>query len=179
MALEQPTYVVADTIRNVELRNYEGLCVAECELPGARDLRDASSIAFGRLFAYISGRNSKSSKIAMTTPVRQIPTENGWRVSFVVPRDVVESGIPLPADQSIRLIQVPAATYAVLRYRGVWNGDRFEAKVKELRKTLEDAGIQSVGEPIGAVYNPPITPPPLRRNEVMLRIAKSKSLVAD
>ena len=43
--------------------------------------------------------------------------------------------------------------------------------VEVLRTALERDGIETIGEPVSAVYDSPWTLPFLRRNEVMLRLA--------
>lgn len=172
MALESPKYKVIATFGDVELRDYETFYVAECTVPNVGELRDASSIAFNRLFGYISGRNSESQKIAMTTPVRQVPAADGWKVSFVVPRDIVARGVPKPSDVTIKIAEVPAAVYGVHRYRGFWNNEKLNDRASHLVSVLSENGYSTTGELVSAVYNPPMTPPPLRRNEVMVRVAK-------
>ena len=172
MALEQPEYEVEATYPGFELRRYQDFCTAECTIQDAPSLRDASSLAFGRLFGFISGRNSGQVKIAMTTPVRQVPFATGWKISFVVPKSVVQAGIPNPQDSSISITKVRGGLYAAHRYRGVWNSSTYESKCRLLLDAVEAQGYQTIGEVIGAVYNPPLTPPPLRRNEVMVAITE-------
>lgn len=106
----------------------------------------------------------------MTKPVRQTADETGWLVSFVIPKAVVRSGIPEPTDPSVSILEVPAGRYAVIRFRGFWSEERQREKFNELQNHLAGLGLRSVGAPISAVYNPPFTPPPLRRNEVMVAI---------
>ena len=61
---EQLKYTVVDTIQNVEIRQYPSRIVAE--VTNAKDDNDA----FMTLFGYISGKNSTSEKVAMTSPVQ-------------------------------------------------------------------------------------------------------------
>lgn len=170
MALEEPTYELLKTFPGFELRNYDRYFIAAYKVKNINQLRDASSIAFGRLFSYISGSNDAAQKISMTVPVQQEPVENGWRVSFVVPRDVAAKGTPKPADAGIEIVPVEAGLFAVRRYRGIWNSQRFQDEAKDLMAALSDAGYRPIGEVSSAVYNPPLTPPFLRRNEVMVRV---------
>ena len=172
MAIEQPTYKVLSTKNGIEIRDYEEYWVAECHVANVADLSQASSRAFGRLFNYISGENSASQKIAMTSPVQQIPADTGWLVSFVVPKDVSLGEIPVPANSSISIRKVDAGKYAALEYSGLWNDKKFAAKSDELLKACERSGLAVVGPVSSAVYNPPFMPPFLRRNEVLVRLAE-------
>jgi hypothetical protein len=46
-----------------------------------------------------------------------------------------------------------------------------DAKKAELKALLAKDSVQMIGEPEGAFYNPPWTPPFMRRNEVLIEIA--------
>jgi hypothetical protein len=106
----------------------------------------------------------------MTSPVQQIPSESGWLVSFVVPKDVSLGDIPVPANSSIAIRKVEPGKYAALQYSGLWNDKKFESKSVELLKACEANGLTVVGAVSSAVYNPPFMPPFLRRNEVLVRL---------
>ena len=171
MALEQPNYRVIRRIGAIEIRDYDAYFVAECDLSEVSDLNLASNAGFRRLFNYISGENAQAQKISMTVPVRQVPSEDGWAVSFVVPRSFYDAGVPTPTNPKVRITEVPGGRVAALRYRGLWNSSAFEAQSKRLLEGLSAEGIRPVGEVFSAVYNPPLTPPFLRRNEVLVAIA--------
>lgn len=171
MAIEKPTYRVVRTSNGIELRDYDEYWLAECRVENVSDLRDASNRAFGRLFNYISGENDQRQKIAMTAPVQQVPAENGWLVSFVVPKDVAMGDIPVPTNSSLHIRKVEGGLYAALRYRGIWDAERFAEKSKQLEAAVAKLGMTVAGPMQSAIYNPPLTPPPLRRNEVLVRVA--------
>lgn len=171
MAIEQPTYKILSTKNGVEVRDYDEYWVAECRVDNVDDLNAASSRAFGRLFNYISGDNSESQKIAMTSPVQQIPSETGWLVSFVVPKDVAVGDIPVPSNATISIRKIDGGHYAALQYSGLWNDKKFLAKSQELLEIVKTLGLTADGSVSSAVYNPPFMPPFLRRNEVLVRLA--------
>lgn len=170
MAIEQPNFKILSSKNGIEVRDYDEYWVAECLIDNVDDLNAASSRAFGSLFNYISGANSTSQKIAMTSPVQQIPSESGWLVSFVVPKDVSLGDIPVPANSSIAIRKIEAGKYAALQYSGLWNDKKFESKSSELLKACAANGLSVVGAVSSAVYNPPFMPPFLRRNEVLVRL---------
>lgn len=170
MAIEKPSYRVLNSKNGVEVREYDEYWIAECSVENVSDLSMASNRAFGRLFNYISGENSTSQKIAMTSPVQQIPSKSGWLVSFVVPKDVSLGEIPAPSNSSIAIRKVDAGKYAALTYSGVWNSKKFAEKSAELLAACSKSGLTTSGEVSSAVYNPPFMPPFLRRNEVLVRL---------
>jgi len=171
MAIEKPEYRVLSSANGIELRDYSEHWLAECHVEDMDDLRDASSRAFNRLFNYISGNNEPGQKIAMTSPVQQEKSATGWRVSFVVPSEFKPEEIPVPLHSSITLKKVVAGKFAALRYRGAWNNEVFQAKSKELLAAIKALKLKPIGEVSSAVYNPPFTPPLLRRNEVLVRVS--------
>lgn len=170
MAIEQPSYKVLSSKNGIEVRNYDDYWVAECRVDNVADLNLASNRAFGRLFNYISGENSSSEKIAMTSPVQQIPSESGWLVSFVVPNEVSARAIPVPLGSSISIRKIDGGKFAALRYSGLWNDKKFAEKRDELLAACAGLGLKASGVASSAVYNPPFMPPFLRRNEVLVRL---------
>ncbi len=149
-----------------EIRDYDELIMVRTALSGGSE--DGS---FMRLFRYISGANGTDSKIAMTTPVFMSPEGEEEFMSFVMPRKVAAKGAPLPTATEVELDTREGGRYAVHRF----SGNRSEAKVraaeKKLVQWLKTEGIEPTGETEYAGYDPPFTPPFLRRNEVLLRIA--------
>jgi hypothetical protein len=170
MAIEQPTYKVLSTKSGIEVRDYDDYWIAECRVDNVADLGMASSRAFRYLFNYISGDNSVSQKIAMTSPVQQMPSKSGWLVSFVVPKDVSRGDIPVPSSSLIDIRKVDGGKYAALRYSGLWNATKFSEKSAELLKACDALGLKVTGVVSSAVYNPPFMPAFLRRNEVLVRL---------
>lgn len=183
MATEQASYVVEASFAGAELRRYEPQILAETEVEAGFDR--AGSEAFRRLFAYISGTNSGSKKIAMTAPVSQervgesigmttpVTRErsgDGWRVAFLVPSKYTWETVPRPLDERVTLRQVPEQLVAAVRFSGGWGEERFIEHERELREAVAGAGYEPAGPEIYARYDPPFKPWFLRRNEVLLPV---------
>ena len=56
--------------------------------------------------------------------------------------------------------------------RGAWILGRYEEKEKRLKELIQQKGLKIVGEPVFARYNPPFMPWFLRRNEVLIPVAR-------
>ena len=78
----------------------------------------------------------------------------------------------MPRDPAVVLAVVPAETYAVLRFSGLGSARAVAEKEAELDAALSGSGWTSAGDPVVWFYDPPWTLPPLRRNEVAVRVTR-------
>ena len=152
-----------------EIRDYPELTVASTSMDPARKDRDNR---FMRLFRYIDGGNEKSEKIAMTTPVFMTEAAGAAEMQFVVPAAVAQTGAPKPAAAEVAVVKRPAQRCAVHRFSGMQSKDAEAAAKSRLTEWMEKQGLKATGEPFFAYYDPPWTPGPMRRNEVLIPVKK-------
>lgn len=185
MALEEPQYTVVSRDSAVEYRQYQDYLVAETEITDTGGFDAAGNEGFRRLFKYITGANDggtdiamtapvtqdkQGAKIAMTAPVVQDASASGWRVAFMLPSLYTLDTAPRPTDTRVYIRQVPGKLVATLRYSGRWTNQNVERYTADLRTALESAGVTATAEPVVARYDPPFTPPFLRRNEISIPV---------
>eukprot|EP00271_Cylindrocystis_brebissonii_P005801 TRINITY_DN18093_c0_g1_i3.p1 TRINITY_DN18093_c0_g1~~TRINITY_DN18093_c0_g1_i3.p1 ORF type:complete len:329 (+),score=69.06 TRINITY_DN18093_c0_g1_i3:188-1174(+) len=182
-----------------EVREIKEYMVAETDMAAASSSSRSggfdffgSSRAFNTLAGYLFGDNkqrtsmemttpvistrqasSKGLKMEMTTPVLSTQEEGTWRMAFVMPAEFGEEGLPLPNNSSVKLRKVPARTMAVLAFVGIVTDAEVARRERALRSAILRNGRVQVK--LGATlevaqYNPPFTPPFLRRNEVALEV---------
>ncbi len=166
-ATETSEYEVVRKQGAVEIRDYPALTVVSTPM-GARGMDQS----FGNLFRFITGGNEQSEKIAMTTPVLIDSIRDKRTMSFIMPKKTVEKGVPKPTGEKVTLGTVEAARYAVLRFSGGRNTRNESKAIKKLRVWLDDQKLSVRGDPVFAYYDPPWTPVFMRRNEVMIRLAR-------
>lgn len=192
MAIEEPKYRVIEQSGVFELRVYDPKIIAEVEVSG--NLKKASNKGFKLIADYIFGNNTsrkdidsnekismtvpvtmqaqaqtKSEKISMTAPVTMEQSGNRWNMHFVMPSQYTLATLPKPNNPKVKIRQLDGAKYAVIRFSG-WTGkSKVKHKTAELEKWLKSRNIVTTGKPELARYNPPWTPPFLRRNEVMIK----------
>lgn len=185
MATEEPKYELLEKKENFELRAYETKIIAEVEISGS--LYNASGKGFRLIADYIFGNNTSTSgaaeKISMTAPVamEQITEEISmtkpvsmqkdgafWRMNFVMPSEYTMESLPAPNNSLVSLREVPASSFAVIRFSGLAGEEKIAAKTDKLLIWMEERGLSPIGQPILARYNPPWTLPFMRRNEVMV-----------
>jgi DNA gyrase inhibitor GyrI len=166
-ATETPDYKVIRTDGQVEIRDYPMLTVATTPMAG-----DEMNGGFGQLFRFITGSNESKEKIEMTSPVLISNTTDKKTMSFIMPQNTVEKGVPKPAGDTVSLSKVDAARFVVLRFAGGRSADNETQAITTLKAWMLTQKLAGKGEPLLAYYDPPWTPIPMRRNEVMIRIDK-------
>ena len=168
-AYESAEYQVIESDGSIEIREYPELTLVSTETKIDAQGRDGS---FMRLFRYISGANEQRQKIAMTTPVfmeGQVGTA-AVKMGFVMPKAVAAKGAPEPEGKGITVRKRPSGRYAVIRFSGRLSSQTAKVNETTLREWMRSRGLEGNGEAESAGYDPPFTPGPLRRNEVLIRL---------
>lgn len=168
-ALEVPDYQVEAADGDFELRSYPSMVVANVNRTGSR--QQAVRRAFTPLADYIFAKNRPGDKIAMTAPVTQGRSDEGWTVSFIMPSDLSLDALPVPAGDVV-LEEMAPRYMASVRFSGRWSDQRFNEQTKRLISWVEARGLRPLGQAEYGYYNDPFTPAFLRRNEVMIEVAK-------
>jgi effector-binding domain-containing protein len=70
------------------------------------------------------------------------------------------------------LVQVPARRVVAVRYSGLWSAENYKEALEQLTSFAQQRGLQLTGEPVYARYDPPFMPWFLRRNEILVEIAR-------
>ena len=187
---EELKYDVISKSGDFEIRAYEPYVSAIATMKGPYE--EVQGDLFRLLAAYIFGKNTTESKIAMTAPVQTNPEaqdsgekiamtapvvlepdrEGAWKMSFSMPSEYTMQSLPKPLDPQVTLVPVPAKMFAVIRFSGSFDDlDKRRSKAEELSKWLStQSRYKKVSDPVFAGYDPPFTLPFLRRNEVMIEI---------
>jgi hypothetical protein len=162
---ESAPYQVVSRDGKFEIRGYPALTVVETPMA------DDSGSSFQRLFRYISGGNADGEKIPMTTPVFMAGGESQRSMSFVMPADRKSS--PVPNDVAVSVATIPAGRFAVFGFPGSRSAPSEAKALARLREWMEARKLATSAQPVFGYFDPPWTPPFLRRNEVMLRVNAS------
>lgn len=152
---------------NFEIRHYETYYTVSVDDP---DFETQSG--FRQLFNYISGENEKKLKIPMTVPVFNEMENENKTTEFFIPHEISESEIPKPNNTQIKIKKIDQHTAAVVSFSGIANESNIKKHIEELLKWLEGKKYKTYGNVVLARYNPPLTLPPLRTNEIIISIEK-------
>lgn len=168
---ETAPYSTLEKDGKFEIREYPELVTVATDTGSGGD--DSS---FMRLFKYITGENEAKQKIAMTTPVfmPSDPDEKPGSMHFILPKKVAEKGAPDPNRDGVKLSTFKGGKYAAIRFSGKLNKESRKKALEKLREELTFRKLKAVGTPIYAGYDSPWTPGPLRRNEVLLKLAPTR-----
>lgn len=165
---------------NFEVREYPDLMLVATSTKIDAQGRDGSLM---KLFRYISGANESEQKISITTPMfmRQHSSERGdkadseFQMGLVMPKEVAVEGVPSPTGADVDVRKRAGGRFAVLRFSGRLNKRLAKESETKLRAWMESKGLAADESPEAsgvesASYDPPFTPGPLRRNEVLIRL---------
>ncbi len=176
--VETLSYTVLSSDKEYEIRELPEHIIAETTVGGNFD--NASSEAFNILAGYIFGGNKKKESLAMTSPVveseseviamtapvlEQESNENQKAFSFVMPAEYTLETLPEPSDARVTIKQVEAQKIAVLTFSGFYSEKKINEKKELLKQYLDRDGLE-YSTVSWAGYNPPWTPPFMRRLEV-------------
>ena len=177
----EPNYQVLKNDRDIQIREYPALIVAQVEVSGKRAA--AISAGFRLLADYIFGKNDGGHKIEMTAPVIQkgltIPMtapvlqekkNEQWIVRFIMPDSFTLKTLPKPDNKLISLIALPVKKYVVIRFSGTNTQTNLDSHQKTLMAYISNNHLNPSGDPVYAFYNPPWILPFLRRNEIMIEL---------
>jgi hypothetical protein len=156
----------------------------------AADAEAGRNEAFKILFDYISGANQGQSKVAMTTPVEvgteaekiamTVPVETGasdngrYTMRFFLPGSYTKATAPEPTDARVQIVEVPAASVAILRFSGLREEERVDKRKAQLMKALDGSDWNVTCTPTALFYDPPWTIFFLRRNEVAVAVTPAQ-----
>jgi hypothetical protein len=173
---ETPAYRVEQVLNGAEVRAYGPAVVAEVTVGGSRS--GAANAGFRVLAGYIFGGNDDRTKIAMTTPVAQVPdpapiSSGGadareWTIRFTMPAKWSVDSLPAAKDSRIRMIETAPRRMLVVTFSGRPTDAALAEALEQLRATAEKTGLQTTGAPEYMFYDAPFTLPWNRRNEVAL-----------
>lgn len=182
-------YETVLTLDDAELRRYPSVVLVKTTAASSR-------AAFRRLFRYIAGENAGSREVEMTAPVRTEGVELSMTapvrvgrgstgpaatpggdtgdgrvtMAFYLPSEYTLADAPEPTDPDVELAAEPPRTLAVRRFSWWPTTDRVADQERRLLETLDEHGIEQVGEPFFLGYDAPGTLPFLRTNEVAVPV---------
>ena len=166
---KEPVYTLIEKIDDVEIREYAPMAVAQIAV-APEDRMDAANAGFMPLANYIFAKSREGEKLAMTAPVQQQTQDKGWGVTFVMPEGYSTKNLPKSDDARVTIKDMPKTRYAVIRFSGRPTDSNVSENETKLNDFIKNHKLKTIGKPLYNYYNPPWTPPFMRRNEVWLAL---------
>lgn len=164
---ESAAYSLLESDGSFEIREYPDLMLVTTPMKS-----QGSDGSFGRLFGYISGGNDNDLKVEMTTPVFMEPEgqETDGQMGFVLPEKVSSELIPNPTDETVQIQKRGGGRFAVIRFSGRMDQESKVKNEEKLHQWIDAKGLPASDSVEFAGYDPPWTPNPFRRNEILIRL---------
>ena len=156
---ETQKYEIIKIIDKAEIRYY----------PAVMRIKSSRENGFANLFGYISGKNEKNKKIAMTTPVYLKKEDNIEVMEFILPSSYNNKNTPMSLSSKVSVYESNPDYYLALKFGGYAFQSFVNKTSRELKRIANENNIQVVGEPIVLVYNSPYKIFN-RRNEILFKI---------
>ncbi|EMI21959.1 SOUL heme-binding protein [Rhodopirellula maiorica SM1] len=96
--------------------------------------------------------------------------ESAGQMGFVIPKRVASEGPPQPVSKDVEIRERKGGRFAVIRFSGIMNAKTARQAEAKLREWIDKKGLVAEKKAETAGYDPPFTPGPLRRNEVLIRV---------
>lgn len=185
----EPHYDLVINEEHVQLRHYHSYHVARVRVESDEDDQNRET-AYMRLLNYMLGRNSRQETIEAMVPIIQEDVAarmtalmrlanhqedehiTAFEVSMILPPYLNSESAPLPLDPEIQVQKVNPHLTAAVKFAGLCGSKKQIRLSKYLRLWLHDKGYTPVSAPRLAKYNPPLTLPFMRRNELLIDVVK-------
>eukprot|EP01018_Ginkgo_biloba_P013234 Gb_05440 [translate_table: standard] len=123
---------------------------------------------------FVQKTQPEGETMEMTTPVitKQAQDQGKWQMSFLMPSKY-GADLPLPKDPSVSIKKIPKKFVAVTAFSGFVTDEEVRTRESKLRAALsKDTQVQVKENALIEVaqYNPPFSPPFMRRNELFLEV---------
>ena len=123
MAYEETPFNIVHQTDIYEIRHYVDRLAVQATYTNQNS-------SFRNLFNYISGANTNSEKIKMTTPVTQSEESSEMLMQFYLPSKFTKKTAPVPTDPRVELITIEEGYYAVIKYSGRLTDENFNKHKK-------------------------------------------------
>lgn len=169
--IETPKFTLLKKIKNVEIRQYPTLILAQTKLKSGRYDGNEDN-GFRTVAGYIFGGNQTQEKIAMTAPVIMNMSDSSASMSFVMPSEYQMEDLPKPNSERVQLQRQDPMILGVISFGGYASQEKIQKYSEELKGILESNNLSIKGPLLFMGYNAPwdVTG---RRNEVAYELVDS------
>ena len=165
---KEPKYTLIDKNGNIEIRQYSENIIAKTSISDGDDQMNNSM--FRTLAGYIFGGNDKQQSIPMTTPVITSKKENSYSMIFFMLDVKDKKDLPSPNSSNVKIETINLGKVITIEFAWWANENNVRKYKKKLDKYIKDNDLEVVSDMMIAQYNPPLSWPLSRRNELIFQI---------
>ncbi|WJX87655.1 hypothetical protein P8452_69820 [Trifolium repens] len=140
-AIESPKYIVIQTESDFEIRLYNESSWISAPSSGTNSFQQSTKTGFHRLYQYIHGANSNSSKLAITAPIltripSSISSEVGYSVRMYVSPHFQGKPPQSNPELKLQLEKWKTQCIAVRKFNGYAKDDNINKEIEALVSSL-------------------------------------------
>ncbi|WP_426281670.1 SOUL family heme-binding protein [Lysobacter soli] len=170
----RPAYRMEDLVGPVEIRRYAPALFVHTSADGSHDA--AVRVAREKLEDYIYYPTYQGDDESTMFPsALRMRERHGWRVAFFLSNNLAAGEAPLPDDPTVRVHESQETLVAVLGYRGADTEESRIAAKRDLMQALSGSRWSADDQVYWATYDQAFAIPYLKKNEVHVRVANSKT----
>ena len=165
---KEPDYALIDKSGNIEIRQYSENIIAKTSILDGDDQMNNSM--FRTLAGYIFGGNDKQQSIPMTTPVITSRQEGSYDMIFFMLDAKHKEDLPIPNSSRVEIETIKLGKVITIEFAWWASKNNVRKYSRKLEKYIKDNDIEVISDMMVAQYNPPLSWPLSRRNEIIFQI---------
>lgn len=161
-------YKVTSSDDYIEIRHYPAYMVAQVQVEGAREA--AQEAGTKQLKEFFDGGNNFSIPIEQYAPIiiqEDSRTQNLWKISMIMPERFKVEDLPIPDNEDIKFIEIPAQSYAAISFSGGHDDANLRKHLGIIATQLRKNKVVPKSQPVFMFYSPTWALPMARTIDVM------------
>ena len=165
---KEPNYTLISQENNIQIRQYSECAIAKTSIKNGDS--NMNNTMFRALANYIFGGNDKNQSIPMTIPVlTRYDNESYDMIFFMLDANKVDE-LPNPISEDISLETINLNKVVAIEFAWWTSKNNIRQNRKIVEKYIKDNNLEVISDMMVAQYNPPISWPLSRRNELIFQI---------
>ena len=165
---KEPSYTVISQENNIQIRQYSECVIAKTSIKDGDS--SMNNTMFRILANYIFGGNDSNQSIPMTTPVlTKNDRESYDMIFFMLDADKVDD-LPAPYSKDVSLETINLNKVVVIEFAWWTTKNNIKKNRKIIERYIKANNLEVTSDMMIAQYNPPMSWPLSRRNELIFQI---------
>ena len=165
---KEPNYTLISQENNIQIRQYSECVIAKTSIKNGDS--DMNNSMFRILASYIFQGNDKNQSIPMTTPVlTRYDNESYDMIFFMLDANKIDD-LPNPISKDVSLETINLNKVVAIEFAWWTTKNNIRKNRKIIEQYIKDNNLEVISDMMVAQYNPPMSWPLSRRNELIFQI---------